>query len=181
MSGENKFNLIIGGTAHQVKVNKVSIEVVSDAVTPLPIDVRVFEEDTHLVLTVDPVMRYTEEHPIRLMTSIMEEKPRKPGAVVRKNSSWYAVVHDLDAEPICREEWIDTAYGGCLQLAEKSGVIRLGLPLLGAVHSSFPAQESLQILVKHLRSQNFSKLKKIVLLVEKGFEEQVGRMLKMSR
>lgn len=177
MGGNKKFTLITGGADHKIEVNGIAIEVVSDSVSPLPVDVRVFEEDTYLVLTVDPVMRYTDEHPIRLMTHIMEAKTKKPGSVVRKNSNWYAVVYDLDADPICRAEWIDNAYRESLQLAEKRGITRLGLPLLGTVHGSYSAQDSMQLLVNQIKTLALAKLKKIVVIAEKDFDEDVRKML----
>ncbi|MDH3328312.1 MAG: hypothetical protein OEM01_03690 [Desulfobulbaceae bacterium] len=177
MGGNKKFTLITGGADHKIEVNRIAIEVVSDSVFPLPVDVRVFEEDTYLVLTVDPAMRYTDEHPIKLMTHIMEAKTKKPGSVVRKNSSWYAVVYDLDADPVCREEWIDNAYREALQLAEKRGITRLGLPLLGTVHGPYPAQDSMQLLINQIKSLAFSKIKKIVIVAEQGFEEDVRKIL----
>jgi hypothetical protein len=177
MTRDRKFKLIIGGAANRLEVNKVAIEVVSDSAAPLPVDVRVFEEDTYLVLTVDPVMRYTDDHPIKLMTHIMDAKPQQPGSVITKDSSWYAVVHDLDADPICMKEWVISAYVTSLKLAEKKGVARLGLPLLGTVHGQFPARESMDFLLRQVRSRIFSRLRKIVILAEKGFEEDVRKML----
>jgi len=177
MTRDKKFKLIIGGTANKIEVNKVAVGVISDSATALPVDVRVFEEDTYLVLTVDPVMRYTDEHPIKLMTHILEAKPRQPGSVVIKDSNWYAVVHDLDADPICREEWIVSAYQEALKLAEEKGVTRLGMPLLGTVHGQFSSQASMDLLLQGIRSQIFSRLKGIMILAEKGFEEDVRKML----
>ncbi len=177
MAKNKRFKLIIGGIAGKIKINKVAIEVISDSVIPLPVDVRVFEEDTYLVLTVDPVMRYTDEHPIKLMTHILDAKPQKPGSVITKEKSWYAVVHDLDAEPVCRENWIASAYMKSLKLAEGKGISRLGFPLLGTVHGQFPSRESMGLLLREIRSRPFSRLKKIVILAENGFEDELRKIL----
>lgn len=177
MKRKKGFRLIIGGAAEKIELNNIEIEVMSHSAISPPVDVRVFEEDTYLVLTVDPVMRYVDEHPVRLMTRIMDAKPHIPGSVVRKNSSWYAVVHDLDAEPISRKEWIDTAYEEALRLAEEYGVARLGMPLLGAVHGRYPVRDSLQMLTNHIRKQNLSRIQKIVILAKKGAEEAVRKLL----
>ena len=175
---DKKFTLITGGAAGNIVINGVVLDIIADSTMPLPVDVRVFEDDTYLVLTVDPVMRYTNEHPIRLMTDILEAKPRRPGAVVTKDSSWYAVVHDLDAEPTCRDEWIVSAYGESLRLAEKKGVNRLAIPLLGTVHGTFQPRESMDLLVEQVRSQSFSRLKRIVILAENGCVDELRKMLK---
>lgn len=177
MIRDKKFKLIKGGAGSEVNINGVIMDVIPDSISPLPVEVRVFEEDTHLVLTVDPVMRYTEEHPIRLMTRVMEMKPHKPGTVARKHSSWYAVVHDLDADPVCREEWIGSAYREILRLTEKRGVVRLGMPLLGTVHGTLPARDSLRLLLHHLALQHYAILKKILLLAKPGQAKELRSML----
>lgn len=176
MNGRNKFRLIIGGHAGETKVNGVRIDIIGDTIRPLPVDVRVFEEDTHLVLTVDPVMHYTDEHPIRVMTNILEAKSKKPGTIVAEGTSWYAVIHDLDSEPSCREEWIDDAYAASLQLAEKKGIARLGIPLLGTVHGSFKQRESMFSLLTQIRSQSFMQLKNLSILVPKGQVSELRTM-----
>ena len=106
----------------------------------------------------------------------METKPRIPGSVVVNDTNWYAVVHDLDAEPVCREEWIDSAYKESLILAEEKAVHRLGLPLLGTVHGQFSAINSLDLLIKNLSIRQFSNLQKIVLL-EKGSKVRGLKMI----
>jgi len=173
---DRKFSLI-RGREQKIKIKAVAIEVIGDRSFPLPVDVRVFEEDTHLVLTVDPVMRYTEEHPIKLMTGILNARPKIPGSVSAKGSSWYAVVHDLDAEPVCRREWIESAYRETLQLAEDRNVRHLGLPLLGTVHGRFSFRESLKLLIDQLPSHSFAQIRKIVLLVPEYSEKKIQKML----
>ena len=164
MTDKTRFSLLEGGRDKQTIVNTVSIVVGPDSLSSQSVDVRVFEEDTHLVLTVDPVMRYMEEHPIRLMTSVLEAKPGKPGSIVTNRASWYAVIHDLDADPTCRREWIAKAYQAALTLAEKKMIPRLGLPLLGSVHGKILAAESLEMLINAMRIISFQHLK----IIRKG-------------
>lgn len=159
-----RFTVLEGGRNNQSTVNTIKLAIVPVSTSPLPAEVRVFEEDTHLVLTVDPVMRYTEEHPVRLMTRVMEAKPKKPGSIVTNNASWYAVVHDLDAEPTWRREWISQAYQTTLTLAEKKIIRKLGLPLLGSVHGKLPPADSLDLLIDAVKSLSFQHLKKILIL-----------------
>lgn len=174
---DKKFKLILGGSAGKVIVNNVRVEVVSDSWASLPVDVRVFEEDTFLVLTVDPVMKYTDEHPVKFMTRIMETKRHEPGSVVRKQSSWYAVVHDVDAEPVCSEEWIDKAYSEVLRLAATKGIAKLGIPLLGTVHGKFSACESLRLLVCHVKGLKKTSLKEILILAPHYMENEIRKIL----
>jgi len=165
MTDRTRFTVLEGGRDKQATVNTVSVSVVPNSLSPLPVDVRVFEEDTHLVLTVDPVMRYTEEHPIQLMTSVMETKPNKPGSVVINKGSWYAVIHDLDAEPTWRHAWIEKAYRQILQIGEKKRIQKIGMPLLGSVHGDFSPEESMKMLVQAANSMTLQHLKKILILV----------------
>lgn len=165
MKDKAKFTVLEGGRDKQVTVNTVILKIVPDSLAPLPVDIRLFEEDTFLVLTVDPVMRYTEEHPIRLMTKVAETKPNKPGSIVTNNSSWYAVIHDMDLEPTCCKEWIEKAYRQVIMLGEIKRVRRMGLPLLGSVHGKFDPEESLAILVETIKSVSFEHLKNMLILV----------------
>lgn len=164
MTNKFRFTILEGGKDKQLTVNTVKLAVIPVSTSPLPVEVRVFEEDTHLVLTVDPVMRYTEEHPVRLMTRVMEAKPKKPGSIVTNNASWYAVVHDLDADPTWRREWISQAYQTTLTLAEKKMIRQLGLPLLGSVHGKLPPADSLNLLIDAVKSLSFQHLKEILIL-----------------
>ena len=165
MTSRTRLTVLEGGRDKHVFVNGVTVQVSSDALPSLPIDVRVFEEDTFLVLTVDPVMRHKEEHPIRLMTRVAESKPNKPGSVVINNTSWYAVVHDVDRDPTWNEEWIRKAYKQVLLLAEIKKVRRIGLPLLGSVHGKFPPGQSLAMLYESIDSSPFQFLQNILILV----------------
>jgi hypothetical protein len=165
MTDKVRLTILEGGRDKQTTVNTVTLAVIPDSTSPLPVDTRVFEEDTYLVLTVDPVMRYTEEHPVRLMTRLMETNPQKTGSIVTNNASWYAVVHDLDAEPTWRTEWVKNAYLETFMLGEKKRVQRIGLPLLGSVHGNFSPVKSLEMLIKVIKSIPFQHLKRILLLV----------------
>ena len=165
MTDKLQFAVLEGGKNKQVTVNTVNLAVVPNSLSPLLVNVRVFEEDTHLVLTVDPDMRHTEEHPIRLMTRIMETKPKKPGSIITRNASWYAIVHDLDVEPSWRQKWIEDAYLAILKLAETKRVQKLGLPLLGSVHGNFSPEQSLKILIQNITPLTFQHLNNILILV----------------
>lgn len=165
MTDKLHFAVLEGGKKKQVTVNTVNLAVVPNSPSPLLVNVRVFEEDTHLVLTVDPDMHLTEEHPVRLMTRIMETKPRKPGSIVTRKARWYAIVHDLDVEPSWRQKWIEDAYLATLELGETKHVQKLGLPLLGSVHGNFPPEASMEILIRIITSLTFQHLSNILILV----------------
>lgn len=178
MPKKNKFTVLEGGRDKHVFVNGVTVQVSSDALPSMPIDVRVFEEDTFLVLTVDPVMRYKEEHPIRLMTEVSKSKPNKLGSVVINNNSWYAVVHDVNQDPPWNDEWIRKAYKQVFLLAEIKKVRRIGLPLLGCVHGKFPTGQSLAMLHESIDASPFQFLQNILILVPHTSSKAIWKKLK---
>ena len=175
----SKFKLLQGGKTDHVLVKGTSITVIPDTTHPIPVDIRVFEEDTHLVLTVDPVMRYTEEHPIRLLNSLSQGKTGKPGTIVVNGASWYAVVHDLDAEKTCCPEWVAEAYRELLILAGRKKIRRIGIPLLGSVHGDMPSSESLQLILECLSTYQTGMLmlKNIAIIVKPDLVSSTKTML----
>ena len=177
MTNKLQFTVLEGGRSKRTTINTITLAIIQNSSSPLPVDVRVFEEDTHLVLTNDGVIRYTEEHPIRLMTEIMETKPQKPGSIITNNARWYAIVHDLDAEPSWRLQWIKDAYLATLKLGETKRVQKLGLPLLGSVHGDLPPEQSLEILIQIIKPLTFQHLKNILLLVPSQDCEKIKKYL----
>ncbi|MFZ5796800.1 MAG: hypothetical protein ACYCYR_14415 [Desulfobulbaceae bacterium] len=168
MTRKPKLKLLLGGKARHVTINGVRVSVAPNTLYPLPVDARVFEEDTHLVLTVDPVMRYTPEHPIRMLNSLSGDRPNRPGSVVLNGSSWYAVIHDLDLEPTSRREWVESAYQEIFRLTEDGRVNRIGIPLLGSVHGNMKSSESLDLMLARIKSIRARELKHVMILVPPG-------------
>ena len=178
MTSRTRLTVLEGGRDKHVFINGLTVQVISDSLPALPVDVRVFEEDTFLVLTVDPVMRYKEEHPIRLMTKVAESKPNKPGSVIVNNSSWYAVIHDVDQDPTWKEKRIKKAYQQILLLAELKKVKRIGSPLLGSVHGSFDPGRSLEMFLGSINSTPFQFLQNISILVPHSSTNHIWKELK---
>ena len=168
MTRKSNFKLLFGGKAKHVTINGVKVSVAPNTLYPLPVDARVFEEDTHLVLTVDPVMRYTPEHPIRMLNILSRDRAKKPGTIVHNGTSWYAVIHDLDLEPTSRREWVESAYAEIFRLTEEDKVVRIGIPLLGSVHGKMKSSESLDLLLARIRATKTRELKHIMIIVPPG-------------
>lgn len=177
MTRKPKFKLLLGGKARHVTINGVKVSVAPNTLYPLPVDARVFEEDTHLVLTVDPVMRYTPEHPIRMLNSLSRDRAKKPGTVVHNGASWYAVIHDLDAEPTSRREWVESAYQEVFRLTEEDKVGRIGIPLLGSVHGNMKSSESLDLLLAKIKTARGRELKHVMIIVPPGQVEPTKNSL----
>ena len=111
------------------------------------------------------------------MTGILEAKPRRPGSIVTKGSSWYAMVHNLDVEPTCRLEWVVQAYDQVFYLVENKGISWIGIPPLGTVHGTLSLREGLEIFVKQVRGHSFKRLKKISVLAADGCEREMKTIL----
>lgn len=162
MQQTTPLKLLHGGRATNRKINGVTVSLV-DRSAPLPsVSVRVFEEDTHLVLTKDPVIVAPVEHPIRLMTDIMDTRPHRPGALVI-DKHWYAVVLDLDADILCRECWVLEVCRAIFQQVKEARVSSLSLPLLGNVHGALPSDTSLRVILSVLREASTPSLQRLQL------------------
>ena len=177
MTRKAKFKLLLGGKAKHVTINGVKVSVAPNTLYPLPVDARVFEEDTHLVLTVDPVMRYTPEHPIRMLNSLTRDRAKKPGTVVHNGASWYAVVHDLDLDPTSRREWVESAYQNIFHRTEEDKVMRIGIPLLGSVHGNMKSSESLDLLLERIKVIHARELKHVMIIVPPAQVESIKTRL----
>ncbi len=138
------------------ELSKLGIEVVESPVgsPPFPVDARAVEEDTYLVLSADPAFRESSEHPLRVIDSAFSATPEEPGSVVVRHGPplrFLAVVHDLQKEPSCREEWVKQAFAEIFRLARIRQLRSLGLPLLGTLHGKLKRERSLAILEEALR------------------------------
>ena len=133
------------------------------------------EEDTFLVLSADPVVREPVEHPVILMTKLMEARPEPPGSLLVRGANplkLLAVVHDLAQEPSWREEWIKSALEGILREVEVRQLRSIALPLLGTVHGKLETKTFFYLLKGVLKKWRPSHLKRIWLMIprERGRE-----------
>ncbi len=160
--------LLHGGRATTRKINGVTVSLVDRSAPLPPVSVRVFEEDTHLVLTKDPVVYAQVEHPIRVMTDILDSKPHKPGTVVI-DQHWYAVVLDLDAEILCRESWVKEVCCAIFLQVKQKRISSLSLPLLGNVHGTLSADTSLKFILFALSNASVPSLQRLQLEIPETF------------
>jgi hypothetical protein len=135
---------------------------------PFSVDALVVEEDTYLVLSADPRPGEPHpEHPIRVMTSLLEVEPREPGSIVIRDRfpvEIAAIVHDLDDEPSWREEWVVSALDRAFAEAERRQMRALGLEMLGAIHGRLERPRFLQLLRQSLQRSDPHTLERIWLI-----------------
>lgn len=104
---------------------------------PFPVQAVIVEEDTGLVLSANTELRISDEHPIRLMMALWDFEPERPGSVVLKGRNPYrlfAIVHDFDQEPACRNEWVTEALGAALAECSRLRVHSVATQVLGSRH-----------------------------------------------
>ncbi len=137
----------------------------------LDVDAVALEEDTFLVLSADPTPRETHENPESLMrqVSTFEAQPLGSVVVTGKNPRQFlAIVHDLNQEPTCREEWVASALREIFHQAERLRTRRLALPMLGTVHGSLTPRRFVDLFEPALAESNVEHLERIWVVVPDG-------------
>ena len=140
-----------GGRHAPVRLAGVALLAAPETEPPFPVDVRMVEEDTWRILSPPPELPMPSEHPVRIMTDLIEDRPSLPGSVLVGRHQWRAVVYDLDDDPICREDWVAAAFEQTLRRARERGCRSLAVPLLGATHGPLTHLHALSILLAALR------------------------------
>ena len=155
---------------HDAKDERESVQVVMGprAEPPFAIDALVREEDTFLVLSGEPeAQRPGSDHPIRLMTTLLDVEPHPLGSIVVRDRlplEMLAIVHDLVEEPSWTEDWISDALLAVVKEAERRKLRTLGLEMLGTVHGTLQRPRFLQLLRQALRRSDPVSLERIWLI-----------------
>lgn len=150
----SSFQVLPGGRRVSDAVAGVQIVVARGDDPPFAIDGQVFEEDTWLAMSTELDVIRSPDHPVRVMTLAWEAKPENPGSVTVKRgppARLLAVVHDLDAEPSCTEEWVESALYEVFMSCTKHRLHALKLPLLGSKHGNLPATRFMALLRRSLQ------------------------------
>lgn len=163
---KSQLTLVHGGRSAWYRVNGFNCRLANTATfRNLTLDAVVFEEDTHLILTLDRVMTHGEVHPIRLMTDVHTTRPHTPGSLISNDSSWYGVVIDLDREQICRKEWIDSTYEQIGRRISLKRIRTIGVHLLGTIHGKMDVDFCLDRFVSAIGNWRSESLKDVWLIV----------------
>jgi len=165
---KTKLRVIRGGQQFEIWFGSIRIIAAPAYEQPFPIGAVAEEEDTFLVLSADPVVREPKEHPVRLMTRVIETRPEPVGSVLvrgRRPIRLLAIVHDLNQDPSWKEEWIESALNGILREAENRKVQSIAIPLLGTKHGSLGKQRFSKLLRTALERMSPVHLKRIWLVM----------------
>jgi len=166
MNESPTLHVIQGGPSPLVVIGSVDIFVGDDSTNPqFSIDVRLVEEDTWQVLSADSSARVIDEHPIRLMTGLIDQKPLSVGDVLANGSRWQAVTMDFDQQPVCRADWLTLTLEHVLQKVEEKGAHSISLPLLGVNHGDISCDISVALFIDAIKAFRFSSACRIWLVV----------------
>ncbi|RME35185.1 MAG: hypothetical protein D6786_02655 [Gammaproteobacteria bacterium] len=143
--------LLPGLRGRQWRIGDFSVVVSPRTEPPFPVQAFLLEEDTWRVLSAPVRLPPMEEHPVRVMTDLIGQRPQRPGTLLIRGRRWEAIVVDLEQEPICRQEWVRQASMRALAAAADRRLRTLALPLLGSRHGGLTPARSLQTLLEVLQ------------------------------
>ena len=136
-------------------IGSIEITVAPPEYPPFEIDAIVEEQDTSLILGVEPEIRYPGESYDSLVNHMYVQQPRSPGEIIVKKSCplrFCAIVHDIEQKPTWKEEWVATALKKLLYEIGKYQVKTVVMPLLGTVYGSMSDESFIKLLCVALRT-----------------------------
>jgi hypothetical protein len=177
---QTSLRLIDGGLHCETSFHHLRIVAAPKNAAPFDVDAIAIEEDTWLVMSADPKICEPQEHPIRLMTDLIETKPESVGSVLIQGSQplrFLAIVHDVNQEPTWQEEWIESALREILRLVELRRLQAIGLPLIGTLHGRLKNQRFAALLGRVLRQTPLNHLKRLWLITSPIITSEFIEML----
>jgi hypothetical protein len=173
--------LVQGGLSRGISFGAIQIVAAPSGLPPFEIDAIVCEEDTWLIMSAEPKEIEGPEHPIRLMTALMNAKPEPVGSVLVKGDhplKFLAVVHDVDQDPIWNEDWIAVALSNVFREAERRKLRAIGLPLLCTRHGKLPVDRFPELLRRVLDQHTLIHLKRLWLMTSGENTKRVTAVLR---
>lgn len=165
----------IDGGARPLRVGRALVRATPRYRSPFPIDAVAYEEDTYEVLSAEPEARFPPPPRLRIIHEANTAEPAPLGSVVARGGyplRLHAIVHDLSADPTCREEWVEAALAEVLRVCARRRLSSLGLPLLGTRHGRLPLAVAAS-LVRHALLAADDLPARVWVPVEPGTEAEV--------
>jgi len=164
----------------QAVIGATAVTVTPPDAAPFPVQAVIEEQDTALILDMEPVLRPPRQSTPALVSAMQQQRPRRPGEVIVRRGRplrLLAVVHDLDREPGCQAEWIETALTGVLQRCVRYRVRSAAVPQLGSVHGRFSGMHFVRLLRDALARHNLPYPERLWLIAPEGDCDWIGRYL----
>lgn len=147
----------------------ISIVAAPRSSPPFPCQAMVEEQDTHLILGEQTLLRDPGKPAWYLANTLDTVKPHALGeVVVKRPQRLLAVVHDIEQSPTLSPNSVSRAYQNLLQLQQTLQLNSLAMPLLGTVHGQMSAQDSLLRLRPCLEQGPNSGLQRLWLILPPG-------------
>jgi hypothetical protein len=164
----SKLQLIQGGLRCDMSFGSIRIVAAPERSPPFEVDAVILEEDTWLIMSAEPKMGEPEEHPIRLMTELLEAQPKPVGSLIVQGKNpplhFMAIVHDVNQDPTWREEWVASALKEVFREAERRKLEAVSLPLLATVHGKLVPQRFVELLSRTLLQTPITHLRRLWLI-----------------
>ena len=162
-----RFRLIQGGLQCRTVFASLNVIAAPETSPPFQVDAIAYEEDTWLMMSAEPEMAEPPEHPIRLMTDLIEAQPRAVGSVVVRGKNplqLLAIVHDVNQDPTWREQWVEACLEIIFKESEQRMLQAIGLPMLGTKHGRLEKKRFILLLRRVLKRIHFQHLKHLWLV-----------------
>ena len=132
-----------------MKLSGIEIKCSPCDVLPFGVDAIVVEEDTSLALSASTAIVEVAESMAVAAKKIQEQKFCAPGTVVVGTGTpqqFLAIVFDFNAETVCCEEWVRSAYEDLFRRSEQRRISSVSTPLLGTKHRAVSYERSANLL-----------------------------------
>jgi hypothetical protein len=174
------FRLIQGGRMCEMSFGSIRIVAAPEKWPPFDIDALAVEEDTWLIMSAEPKICHPPEHPIRLMTDLLEAQPKTVGSVLVRGKhplQFMAIIHDVNQEPTWREEWVQNALNEIFHEVAYRKLQALGLPMLGTVHGKLEKRRFATLLSRTLHQAPLGRLRRLWLIAPIPINTEIIRLL----
>lgn len=157
----SRFKVIRGGRDRHWQFGSLQVWIAVAHEPPFFPDFELIEEDTWRVLGAGRQFREVTDHPIRLMTGVIEQAELEAGSCFRRGRRIFLVIHQIEQEPACRPEWIESALECAFRCVERQQGTSLSLPPPGMEHGNYSLHRSLEVLTGALRSAECTHLQRV--------------------
>jgi len=181
MEMKPRLQILPGYKGRPIRLGSILVTPATTHEPPFPVQASVLEEDTWRLLSAPNVAVPQEEHPVRLMTDLVDDRPALPGKVLIQSARWLAIVHDVERTPTCREIWVRSALKRVLELTAQRHYHSLALPLLGSVYGCLDWRRSLTLVIESLNNAVvFEPTLRIWLLVPAAHHKEIRQSLEAA-
>lgn len=176
-SGPPKFSVIPGGRDRNWQFGELKLWIAVAHESPFFPDFELIEEDTWRVIGAGRKFREVHDHPIRIMTDAIEQTALEPGSCLRRGRRVFLVMHEIEQEPVCRPEWIDSALACALRCVDRQQGTSLSLLPPGVEYGRLRIRQSLELLTRALQNADCQYLRKVWLQVRRQQMDSVAGLL----